>query len=127
MINSLFIKMEKQIEDIQWFDVDYGIYFTSETGFLIFSQVNYVFLSSWGCLFHCYFHIVKTRPKPVGHGDVFSMAVGTIGEWLKLVPFLLGDEQLILRGAGWHFFKNKYAGRQTPENKYSGLGPWENK
>ena len=25
-------------------------------------------------------------------------AVGTIEEWLKLVPFLLGDEQLILRG-----------------------------
>ena len=28
-----------------------------------------------------------TRPKPVDHGYVFSMAVGTIGEWLKLVPF----------------------------------------
>ena len=28
------------------------------------------------------------------------MAVGTIGEWLKLVPFLLGDGQLILRGWG---------------------------
>ena len=27
-------------------------------------------------------------------GHVFSMAVGTIGEWLKVVPFLLGDEQL---------------------------------
>ena len=25
------------IEDIQWFDVEYGIHFTSETGFLIFS------------------------------------------------------------------------------------------
>ena len=36
----------------------------------------------------------------MGHGCVFSMAVGTIGEWLKLVPFLLGDEQLILRGRG---------------------------
>ena len=31
---------------------------------------------------------------------MFSMAVGTIGEWLKLVPFLLGAEQLILRGGG---------------------------
>ena len=31
-------------------------------------------------------------------GFVFSMSVGTIREWLKLVPFLLGDEQLILRG-----------------------------
>ena len=28
-----------------------------------------------------------TRPKPVGHGYMFSMAVDTIGEWLKLVPF----------------------------------------
>ena len=36
----------------------------------------------------------------MGHGYVFSMAVGTIGEWLKVVPFLLGDEQLILRGGG---------------------------
>ena len=25
------------IEDIQWFDVEYGIHFMSETGFLIFS------------------------------------------------------------------------------------------
>ena len=45
----------------------------------------------------------NTRPKPVAHGYVFSMAVGTIGEWLKLVPFLLGDVQLIGGGAG--FFK----------------------
>ena len=36
-----------------------------------------------------------TRPTPVDHGYVFSMAVGTIGEWLKLVLFLLGDVQLI--------------------------------
>ena len=36
---------------------------------------------------------------------MFSMAVGTIGEWLKLVPFLLGDEQLILRGGGLAVFK----------------------
>ena len=35
----------------------------------------------------------------MGHGYVFSMAVGTIGEWLE-VPFLLGDEQFILRGGG---------------------------
>ena len=28
-----------------------------------------------------------TRPKPVEHGYVFSMAVGAIGEWLKLAPF----------------------------------------
>ena len=25
----------------------------------------------------------------MGHGYVFSMAVGTIGEWLKLVPFFV--------------------------------------
>ena len=37
---------------------------------------------------------------------MFSMAVGTIGEWLKLVHFLLGDEQLILRwGGGLAVFK----------------------
>ena len=30
------------------------------------------------------------------------LAVGTIGEWLKVVPFLLGHEQLqlVLRGGG---------------------------
>ena len=33
--------------------------------------------------------LLETRPKPVGHGYVFSMTVGTIGEWLKLVPFFL--------------------------------------
>ena len=37
----------------------------------------------------------------MGHGYVFNMAVGTFGEWFKVVPFLLGDEQLmILRGGG---------------------------
>ena len=37
-------------------------------------------------------NLVQTRPKPVEHGYVFSMAVSTIGEWLKLVPlFLLGS------------------------------------
>ena len=41
----------------------------------------------------------------MGHDYVFSMAVGTIGEWLKLFPFLLGDVQLILREGGWQFFK----------------------
>ena len=36
----------------------------------------------------------------MGHGYVFSMAVGTIGEWLKLDPFfLLGDVQWIGGGA----------------------------
>ena len=36
----------------------------------------------------------------MGHGYVCRMAVGTTGEWLKLVPFLLGNEQLILKGGG---------------------------
>ena len=31
--------------------------------------------------------IAHTRPKPVEYGYAFSMAVGTIEEWLKLVPF----------------------------------------
>ena len=76
-------------------------------------------------LLPCMIFFNITRPTPVGqHGYVFSMAVGTIGEWLKLVSFLLGDERLIVRGGGWSgsfFFLNP--GRQTPENKYSGLGP----
>ena len=33
--------------------------------------------------------IKTTRQKPVGHGYVFSMAIGTIGEWLKLVPYFV--------------------------------------
>ena len=49
----------------------------------------------------------------MGHGCVFTMAVDTIGEWLKLVPFLLGDEQLILRGGDLAVFKNKYPGGQN--------------
>ena len=56
----------------------------------------------------------NTRPKPVEHGYVFSMAVGTIWEWLKLVPFLLGDVQLIGGGGGLALFQNKYLGRETP-------------
>ena len=44
---------------------------------------------------------------------MFSMAVGTIGEWLKLVLFLLGDEQLIRSGGGaGSFFLNKCLGRK---------------
>ena len=52
----------------------------------------------------------------LGHSPwSMAMAVGTIGEWLKLVPFLLGDEQFILGGGGGlAVFKNKYPGRQTP-------------
>ena len=36
----------------------------------------------------------------MGNGYVFTMTVGIIGELLKLVPFLLGDEQLNLGGGG---------------------------
>ena len=43
--------------------------------------------------------------KYTRHGYVFSMAVGTIEEWLKLVPFWLGDEQLIRGGGDWQFLK----------------------
>ena len=32
-----------------------------------------------------------TRPKFVGNGHVFGMAVGTIEEWLKLVPFFVRE------------------------------------
>ena len=36
----------------------------------------------------------------MGHGYVLSMAVGFFGEGLKLIPFFLGDEQLIWGGGG---------------------------
>ena len=62
-----------------------------------------------------------TRPKPVEHGYVFSMAVGTIGEWLKLVPFFARGRTV--DSGGGADFKNKYLGRQTPYNKSNGLGP----
>ena len=39
---------------------------------------------------------------------MFSMAVGTIGEWLKLVLFLLGDVQF--RGGGGWDLKKKIMG-----------------
>ena len=58
-----------------------------------------------------YLALTNTRPKPVEHGYLFSMAVGTIGDWLKLVPFLLWEEQLILRGGGGgggEFFKKNF-------------------
>ena len=65
---------------------------------------------------------IKTRPKLVGHGYVFSLAVGTIGEWLKLFPFFVRGRTNDSEGEGWlAFFKNKCPGRQTPKNKYYGL------
>ena len=42
----------------------------------------------------------NTRPKPVEHGYVFSMAVGTIGEWLKLVSFLVRGRTVDSEGGG---------------------------
>ena len=46
-----------------------------------------------------------TRPKPVRHGYVFSMAVGTIGEWVKLVLFFVMGLPVDLGVGGWQFFK----------------------
>ena len=40
----------------------------------------------FGEIFWVRLKLIYSRPKSVGHGYVFSMAVGTIGEWLKLVP-----------------------------------------
>ena len=51
---------------------------------------------------------------------VFSMAVGTIWEWLKLVPFFV-KECTVDSGGG--SFLNKYLGCQTPKNEYNDLGP----
>ena len=46
-----------------------------------------------------------TRPKPVENDYVFSMAVGTIGEWLKLVPFFVRGRTVDSEGqGGWQFF-----------------------
>ena len=49
----------------------------------------------------------ETRPKPVEHDYVFSMAVGTIWEWLKLVPFFVKGRTVDSGegGGGWLFFK----------------------
>ena len=40
----------------------------------------------------------------MGHGFVFRMAVGTIGEWVKLVPFLVRGIVESKRGTGKFFF-----------------------
>ena len=51
-----------------------------------------------------------TRSKPGEHGDVFSMAVGTIGKGLKRVPFFVKRRTVdSAGGGGW-----QYLGRQTP-------------
>ena len=43
---------------------------------------------------------INTRPKPVEHGYVFSMAVGTIWEGLKLVLFFVGGSKVDWGGGG---------------------------
>ena len=48
----------------------------------------------------------ETRPKPVEHGYVFSMAVGTIGEWLNWSSFFVRGRTVDSVGGG-QFFKNK--------------------
>ena len=44
--------------------------------------------------------LIFTRPKPVEYGFVFSMAVGTIGEWLKLVSFFVRGRTVNIEGGG---------------------------
>ena len=78
-----------------YFSTDSYCFSTFKTHLSSFYSSPMIFLSSRYSL-----QLHLTRPKPVGHGYVFSMAVGTMGEWLKLVLFLLGDEHLILRGMG---------------------------
>ena len=58
---------------------------------------------------------------------MFSMAVGTIGEWLKLVPFFLGDVQLIGGGADFlavkHLIINVMAWVPRKKNSSSIVAP----
>ena len=48
-----------------------------------------------------------TRPKPVEHGYVFSMAVGTNGEWLKLVPCFVRGRTVDSAGGGGSYLLDK--------------------
>ena len=48
-----------------------------------------------------------TRPKFVGIGYVFSMANGTIKEWLKLVPFFVRGRTVDWGGGGGGGFLGK--------------------
>ena len=43
----------------------------------------------------------------MGHGYVFSMAVGTFGKWLKVVPFFVRGRTVDSEsgGGGWQFLK----------------------
>ena len=42
---------------------------------------------------------------PVEHGYVFSMAVSTIGEWLKLVPFFVRGRTVDWGGGAGSFLR----------------------
>ena len=48
------------------------------------------------------------------HGYAFSMAVGTIWEWLILVPFFVEERTVDSGGGGLAVFQNKYLGCETP-------------
>ena len=54
----------------------------------------------FGEIFLVRLKLIYTRPKYVGHGYVFSMAVGTIGEWLKLVPCFVRGRTVDSKGGG---------------------------
>ena len=45
-------------------------------------------------------YISATRPKPVGHGYVFSMAVGTIGGMVESGPPFFSGRTFDSRGGG---------------------------
>ena len=49
---------------------------------------------------NCCFILCLTRPMTVGHAYVFSMAVGTIEERLKLVPFCVRGRKVDSGGGG---------------------------
>ena len=46
-------------------------------------------------------NFLLTRPHPVEHGYVFSMAVGTIWVWWKLVPFFARGRTVDSGGGGF--------------------------
>ena len=54
----------------------------------------------------------RTRAKPVEHGYVFSMAVGTIWVWWKLVPLFFVRGRTV--DSGGRGVSGSYLGRQTP-------------
>ena len=49
----------------------------------------------------------------MGHGYVYSMAVGTIGEWLKVVHFIVRGRTVHSVGGGGRG-AGSFPGRQTP-------------